>query len=80
MDILGLATVSYSGGESTAIHFKCINRSFLLKNKHLSFRILNEIHRKIDKNYEIAKAFYETQMTSKERWDFIENYYLGLQY
>ncbi|OAA32503.1 hypothetical protein AT15_00040 [Kosmotoga arenicorallina S304] len=80
MDILGLAIVSYSGGESSAIHFKCVNRTFLLRNKNLPFHILNEIHRKIDRNHEIAKVFYTADMSNKERWDFIENYYLGLQY
>ncbi|WP_063727226.1 helicase-related protein [Kosmotoga sp. DU53] len=77
LDILQLATVKYSGGESSIIHLKCLDRNYILQNyRNYHCELLKTIRNRLKREYDIAKSFYETEMSSEERWEFIENYLL----
>lgn len=81
MDILQLATIKYSGGESSIIHLKCLDRNYILQNYRSYYcESLKIIRNRLKREYDIARSFYETEMSSEERWNFIENYLLGKIY
>ncbi|HAA86390.1 MAG TPA: DNA helicase II [Kosmotogaceae bacterium] len=78
LDVLGYATVRYSGGESAAIHLKCTDRKYILNNfKNYNCEITRAIRSRIRREDTITRKFFETQMSDQERWQFIENYFLG---
>ena len=81
LDILGLVQVRYHGGESSAIYMECIGknaRRFVLNNyKSYSCRITSDIRKRIDTEMKVVRTFFESKMTDTERWDFIEEYFLG---
>lgn len=79
LEILGLASYDLKGGEMAEV-FVRINDP--LKIKRLSesdYRngVLQEIVRRHRDGQELLKRFFEARMSNEERWDFIEEYFLG---
>lgn len=79
LELFGLATYEVVGGKNTEI-FVRINDP--LKIKRLSNGVyknglLTEIESKKRKSQEILMQFMCSKLTDEERWDVIENYFLG---
>jgi hypothetical protein len=78
MDIFRLADINYSGGESCVIQLKCTNRNLLLNLRNdYKCKLVTELRKRIDKEYNIAKNFYEKDISNEERWEYIKDYFLG---
>ena len=78
LDILGMANVKFSGGESCAVHLKCTDRNYILNNfKNYYCEITREIRRRIDREEQIMRDFFTANLDDSQRWDFIERYFLG---
>ncbi len=78
MDILNMAHVKFSGGESCAVHLKCTDRSFMLNIfKNYSCEITKTIRKRIEREEQIMKDFFTKNLDDSQRWDFIEGYFLG---
>ena len=78
MDILNLAHVKFSGGESCAIHLKCTDRAFVLNSfKNYSCDLTKSIRRRIEREEQIMRDFFTKNLDDSQRWDFIEGYFLG---
>ena len=81
LDILGMANVKFSGGESCAVHLKCTDRNYILNNfKNYYCEITRDIRRRIDREEQIMRDFFTMKLDDSQRWDFIENYFLGRIY
>jgi len=81
LDILEFAKVNYSGGNNTMITLRCADnhaRNCILSVMgNYKSSIQKELREKIEIDQEIARHFYETEMTNEERWAFLEQYFLG---
>jgi ATP-dependent DNA helicase RecQ len=74
LEILDLAEIEYSGGESGLIEYKFTKK--LPENIRITKdKILKD---RADKENKTMKEFFGKEMTDKERWDFIENYFLAI--
>lgn len=80
LNSLNLADFQKLGGDQPAIFIR-INNPFYLNNLvrrgDYENEILKSIYEKFYISREIFKFFFKHEMTDKERWDFIENYFLG---
>ncbi len=80
LNSLNLADYQKLGGDQPAIFIR-INNPFYLNNLvrrgDYENDILKSIYEKFDISREIFKFFFKHEMPDKERWDFIENYFLG---
>lgn len=74
LEILDLAQIEYSGGESGLIEYKFTQKLpeiiRITKDKILKDRV--------DKENKTMKDFFGKEMTDKERWNYIENYFLAI--
>ncbi len=78
-EIFELGTYEVNGGENPKI-FVRINDPFRLRVEAYGFYqndILQNIRDRHTTGVELMKEFFETDYTSSERWDFIEDYFLG---
>jgi ATP-dependent DNA helicase RecQ len=81
MDILNMAHVKFSGGESCAVHLKCTDRPFMLNIfKNYSCEITKTIRKRIEREEQIMKDFFTKNLDDSQRWDFVEGYFLGKIY
>lgn len=80
LNSLHLADYLRSGGDAPAI-FVRINNPFYLNDLVRSNNYNNEILENIYKKYKFSETifshFFTTKMSDKQRWDFIEDYFLG---
>lgn len=80
MEILELASYDLKGGEKAEIFLR-VNDPVKLKNiayaKDYSNVVLKEIVRRHKDSMELLRRFFTTPMTNEDRWNFIENYFLG---
>ena len=80
LEIFGLASYEVRGGQNLEI-FVRINdpqkiRS-LSEERHYKNMQLAEIHRRHSDAEQMMLAFLTKKMTSKQRWDLVEDYFLG---
>lgn len=80
LNSFGLATYRREGGEEPMIFVRINNPSYLnylVRRKDYENAILNNIYEMHAYSERIFTYFFNTPMTDEERWDFIEDYFLG---
>lgn len=79
LELFALATYEVVGGKNTEIFIR-INDPMKIKRLSISnYRntILTDIERKRKKSQEVLQYFMKSKLSDEERWDVIENYFLG---
>ena len=79
LELFALATYEVVGGKNTEIFIR-INDPLKIKRLATSnYRntILADIERKRKKSQEVLQCFMKSKLSDDERWDIIENYFLG---
>ena len=80
LSVLGISDYQRSGGDSPSI-FVRINNPYYLNNLVRTNNYQNEILESIYEKYlyseRVFSYFFTTKMTDKQRWNFIEAYFLG---
>jgi len=79
IETFNLGTYEISGGETPAIFIRIndplkIDR---LAKSNYNNNILTGIRRRFETSSKIMQFFFTKSLTDKERWDFIEDYFLG---
>lgn len=80
LNSLGVADYQRMGGDQPAIFVRINNPYYLnilIRNRSYKNDILNNIHEKYRFSERIFTYFFTTPMTDEQRWDFIEEYFLG---
>lgn len=80
LNSLGLADYYRQGGDQPAIFVRINNPYYLnslIRDKTYKNSILENIYEKYLFSEKIFTYFFTTPMTNKQRWDFIESYFLG---
>lgn len=76
----GLADYQRTGGDEPVIFIRINNPYYInniIRSKKYDNAILNGIYEKYKFAEKIFTYFFTTEMTTKQRWDFIEAYFLG---
>lgn len=79
LEILELARYEIKGGEKSEIFIRINDPSKLdtLSQGKYTNNVLQGIRQSHQKNQELLNAFFLTNMSNQERWDLIEEYFLG---
>lgn len=79
LELYGLASYEVIGGKNIEIFIRINDPSKLrkLSNERYSNSILTDIERKRKRSQEVLGEFMRRRLTNKQRWDIIENYFLG---
>lgn len=80
LNSLGVADYQRLGGDQPAIFVRVNNPYYLnmlIRNKNYSNDILDSIYEKYRFSERVFTYFFTTKMTDEQRWDFIEEYFLG---
>lgn len=80
LNSLNLAEYERLGGEQPAIFLRINNPYYLnklVREGNYNNTILDNVYKKFDISKRIFCHFFQTTMSNKERWDFIEDYFLG---
>ena len=80
LNSLGVADYQRQGGDQPAIFVRINNPYYLnmlIRNRSYENDILNSIYEKYRFSERIFTYFFTTPMTDEQRWDFIEEYFLG---
>lgn len=80
LNSLGVADYQRMGGNQPAIFVRINNPYYLnmlIRNRSYENDILNSIYEKYRFSERIFTYFFTTPMTDEQRWDFIEEYFLG---
>lgn len=80
LNSLGLADYQRVGGDQPLIFVRINNPNYLemlVKSKRYENTILKNIYEKYTYSEKIFTYFFTTKMTDEQRWDFIEEYFLG---
>ena len=79
LELLGLASYEIRGGEKAEVFIR-INDPYKIKRLAMSNyknSVLDFIHKKHVRNQNLLAAFFNNDFTTEERWDIIEEYFLG---
>jgi hypothetical protein len=79
LEILELGGYEVSGGENPKIYVR-INDPFRLRQEAFgNYRnsLLQNIRDRHEFGVNLMKEFFEADLSSNQRWDFIEDYFLG---
>ena len=79
LELLEIASYNISGGQQETIKIRVLSPDHL-KNPNYENRMLNELYRRDEAEYEIIRRMVETCSTNQEYWQFIERYFLGREY
>ena len=80
LNSLGVADYQRQGGDQPAIFVRINNPYYLnmlIRNRSYENDILNSIYEKYSFSERIFTYFFTTPMRDEQRWDFIEEYFLG---
>lgn len=80
LNSLGVADYQRQGGDQPAIFVRLNNPYYLnslTRNRAYENDILNSIYEKYRFSEKVFTYFFTTEMTDEQRWDFIEEYFLG---
>lgn len=80
LNSLGIADYQRLGGEQPAIFVRINNPIYLnslARKPYYKNALLEEIYEKYQLSEKIFTYFFSTPMSDKQRWDFIEAYFLG---
>lgn len=81
LEVFEIGTYSVTGGENPKI-FVRINDPFRLKqvtNKFYQNILLADVRNRHLSGVALMQDFFSTTMTTEERWNFIEDYFLGIK-
>lgn len=79
LEILDISSYEIRGGSNTEVFVRIsdpMKLRYLLQGKY-SNGILKEIEEKHRYSFKVVNNFFSTPLTSDDRWDIIENYFLG---
>lgn len=80
LNSLGIADYQRIGGDQPAIFVRINNPYYLntlIRSKNYENDILNNIYEKYRFSERVFTYFFTTPMTDEQRWNFIEEYFLG---
>ena len=79
LELLGLASYEIRGGEKAEVFLRVNDPSklSLLASGNYRNAVLQAIHQRHKHQQELLSAFFLTEMTTPERWELIEEYFLG---
>lgn len=79
LELFGLATYEVIGGKNTEIFIRINDPLKIKKLSNSNYRnsILSEVENKKRKSQEVLQKFMCSKLSDEERWDVIENYFLG---
>jgi RecQ family ATP-dependent DNA helicase len=79
LELLELARYEIRGGEKAEIFVRINDPDKLarLANGRYTNEVLRDIQKKHQNSRAVLKAFFEGEMTTEERWELIEQYFLG---
>lgn len=80
MELLGLATYEIRGGEKAEVFIRINDPEKLerlAENRRYTNGILKNIKDRHRNNEKLLKAFFSIDLNDKERWELIEQYFLG---
>ena len=79
LELFGLATYQVEGGQDMEIFVRVNDPGKLekLTEEKYTNRLLTNIRKRHQTSQEIMKRFMEKDLTTEQRWDVIENYFLG---
>lgn len=81
LEVLELGSHTISGGENPKI-FARINDPFRLKqviNNNYQNILLADVRKRHITGIDLMQEFFSSNLTSEQRWDFIEDYFLGIK-
>lgn len=80
LNSLSLGVYERVGGDNPSVFVRVNNPSYMISLTKRRYRndILNGIYQKFEHSKELFTFFFTQQMDDKERWDFVEDYFLGL--
>lgn len=82
LEVLEFGSYEVTGGENPRIYVR-LNDPFRLRNEAYSDynnSLLQDVSNRHVAGVELMREFFEMEMTSDERWNFIEDYLLGYKY
>lgn len=79
LELFGLASYEIIGGKNTEIFVRVNDPSKLRRLSQTNYNnsILTDIERKRSRSQKIITGFMKKEMDDNQRWDIIENYFLG---
>lgn len=79
LELFGLGSYEIIGGKNTEIFIRVNDPAKLrgLSRSNYSNGILTDIERKRNRSQKVLAEFMKAKMTDKQRWDIIEEYFLG---
>ena len=80
MELLGLAAYEIRGGEKSEVFIRINDPEklqYLARNGRYTNGVLQSIQEHHRKNEQMLAAFFATDMEDSERWELIEQYFLG---
>ena len=80
MEIFGLCTYEIIGGDQPQIFIRIndpIRITRLAKNRHYLNSVVDSVERRYGMNSRLMSHFFRTPLTNEQRWEFIEDYFLG---
>ncbi len=79
LELFNLASYEVLGGKNTEIFIRINDPAKLRKLSQGNYTnsILTDIDRKRKRSQEILSSFMQAKLSNEERWDVIENYFLG---
>lgn len=79
LEILGLANYEIRGGEKAEVFIRINdpNKLVNLSNERYTNSVLQMIKEKHRTNERLLSAFFLAEMTTEERWEVVEQYFLG---
>lgn len=79
LELFGLASYEIIGGKNTEIFVRVNDPAKLrrLSQSNYSNGILTDIERKRNRSQKVLMEFMKKKMTDEERWNIIEDYFLG---
>ena len=79
LELFGLASYEIIGGRNNEIFVRVNDPAKLrrLTQKHYTNGILSEIEKKRERSQKVLLEFLKNDLSNEERWDVIEDYFLG---
>ncbi len=80
LQVLGLATYDARGGDNPEIFIRLndpTKLSEIANSKYYTNQVLDELNNRHEYSTKVMSGFFTTEMDDDERWDLIEDYFLG---
>lgn len=80
IELFGLGTYEVAGGEDPQMFVRIGNPTALKRaadDPYYKNAVLNEMNARKERAVEVMEAFFQAELTDEERWEVIEDYFLG---